>query len=44
MGSLSEIHPQGASLGRLGLADTEEGAMVSFMQTLSDGFMPVSQQ
>jgi cytochrome c peroxidase len=28
-------------VGRLGLSDTEEDAIVSFMQTLTDGFMPV---
>jgi len=28
-------------VGRLGLSDAEEDAVVSFMQTLSDGFMPV---
>jgi cytochrome c peroxidase len=27
-------------VGRLGLTDAEEDALVSFMQTLSDGFMP----
>jgi cytochrome c peroxidase len=26
-------------LGRLGLSDAEEDALVSFMQTLTDGFM-----
>jgi len=26
-------------VGRLGLSDEEENALVSFMQTLSDGFM-----
>jgi hypothetical protein len=31
-------------VGRLGLSDAEEDAIVSFMQTLSDGLMPVSQQ
>ena len=29
-------------VGRLGLSDAEEDAVVSFMQTLSDGFMPVN--
>ena len=28
-------------VGRLGLSDAEEDAIVSFMQTLTDGFMPV---
>ena len=28
-------------VGRLSLSDAEEEAIVSFMQTLSDGFMPV---
>ena len=27
-------------MGRLGLSDAEEDALVSFMQTLTDGFMP----
>jgi cytochrome c peroxidase len=27
-------------MGRLGLTDAEEDAIVSFMQALSDGFMP----
>jgi cytochrome c peroxidase len=31
-------------VGRLGLSDPEEDAIVSFMQTLSDGFMPRNQQ
>jgi cytochrome c peroxidase len=31
-------------VGRLGLSDAEEDAIVSFMQTLTDGFMPVNQQ
>jgi cytochrome c peroxidase len=31
-------------VGRLGLSDAEEDALVSFMQTLTDGYMPVSQQ
>ena len=30
-------------VGNLGLSDAEEDAIVSFMQTLSDGFMPVNQ-
>jgi cytochrome c peroxidase len=30
-------------VGRLGLSDTEEDALVSFMQTLTDGFMPRDQ-
>ena len=30
-------------VGRLGLSDTEENAIVSFMQTLTDGFMLVKQ-
>jgi cytochrome c peroxidase len=29
-------------VGRLGLSDAEEDAIVSFMQTLTDGFMPVN--
>jgi cytochrome c peroxidase len=29
-----------SKMGRLGLSDAEEDAIVSFMQTLSDGFMP----
>jgi cytochrome c peroxidase len=31
-------------VGRLGLSDAEEDALVSFMQTLTDGFMPASPQ
>jgi hypothetical protein len=31
-------------VGRLGLSDSEEDALVSFMQTLTDGFMPVNRQ
>ncbi len=31
-------------VGRLGLSDAEEDALVSFMQTLTDGFMPASRQ
>jgi len=31
-------------VGRLGLSDAEEDAIVSFMQTLNDGFMPVDQR
>ena len=27
-------------VGRLGLSDAEEDALVGFMQTLTDGFMP----
>ena len=30
-------------VGRLGLTETEEDALVSFMQTLTDGFMPRDQ-
>ncbi len=30
-------------VGNLGLSDAEEDAIVSFMQTLTDGFMPVNQ-
>ena len=30
-------------VGRLGLSEVEEDAIVSFMQTLTDGFMPVNQ-
>ena len=30
-------------VGRLGLSDAEEDAIVSFMQTLTDGFMPANQ-
>jgi len=29
-------------MGRLGLSDAEEDALVLFMQTLTDGFMPVN--
>ena len=31
-------------IGRLGLSDTEEDALVSFMQTLTDGFMPLDRR
>jgi cytochrome c peroxidase len=31
-------------VGRLGLSDAEEDALVSFMQTLSDGFMPTEKK
>jgi cytochrome c peroxidase len=31
-------------VGRLGLSDAEEDAIVAFMQTLTDGFMPVDRQ
>jgi cytochrome c peroxidase len=31
-------------VGRLGLSDADEDAIVSFMQTLTDEFIPVSQQ
>jgi cytochrome c peroxidase len=33
-----------SKVGHLGLSDTEEDALVLFMQTLTDGFMPVNQQ
>src|SRR6267142_2155603 len=33
-----------SKVGRLGLSDAEEDALVSFMQTLTDGFMPVNPQ
>ena len=31
-------------VGDLGLSEAEEDAIVSFMQTLTDGFMPINQQ
>jgi cytochrome c peroxidase len=31
-------------VGKLGLSDSDEDALVSFMQTLTDGFMPVNRQ
>jgi cytochrome c peroxidase len=31
-------------VGRLGLSAADEDAIVSFMQTLSDGFMPTNRQ
>jgi len=31
-------------VGRLGLSEAEEDAIVSFLQTMSDGFMPVNRQ
>jgi cytochrome c peroxidase len=33
-----------SKMGRLGLSDAEEDAIVSFMQTLTDGYAPVKQQ
>jgi cytochrome c peroxidase len=33
-----------SKVGHLGLSDTEEDALVLFMQTLTDGFMPRNQQ
>jgi hypothetical protein len=33
-----------SKVGRLGLSDADEDAIVSFMQTLTDGFMPVNQR
>jgi cytochrome c peroxidase len=32
-------HMNTSRVGRLGLTDAEEDAIVSFMQTLTDGFM-----
>jgi cytochrome c peroxidase len=31
-------------MGRLGLSEAEEDAVVSFLQTMSDGFMPVNRR
>jgi hypothetical protein len=31
-------------VGRLGLSEAEEDAIVSFLRTLSDGFMPLNRQ
>ena len=31
-------------VGRLGLSEAEEDAIVSFLQTMTDGFMPVNRQ
>jgi cytochrome c peroxidase len=36
----STVNMNTKRVGRLGLSDAEEDAIVSFMQTLSDGFMP----
>jgi cytochrome c peroxidase len=33
-----------SKVGHLGLSDSEEDALVSFMQTLTDGFMPADQK
>jgi cytochrome c peroxidase len=33
-----------SKVGHLGLSDAEEDALVSFMQTLTDGYMPASRQ
>jgi cytochrome c peroxidase len=40
----STVNMNTSKVGRLGLSDAEEDALVSFMQTLTDGFMPVRQQ
>jgi len=31
-------------VGRLGPSEAEEDAIVSFLQTMTDGFMPVNRQ
>ncbi len=33
-----------SKIGHLGLSVAEEDAIVSFMQTLTDGFMPLDRQ
>jgi hypothetical protein len=33
-----------SKVGNLGLSDAEEDALVAFMQTLTDGFMPTNRQ
>jgi hypothetical protein len=33
-----------SKVGSLGLSDAEEDALVAFMQTLTEGFMPREQQ
>jgi cytochrome c peroxidase len=33
-----------SKVGHLGLSEAEEDALVSFMQTLSDGYMPINRQ
>ena len=39
----SAINMNTSKVGRLGLSDSEEDAIVSFMQTLSDGYVPGKQ-
>jgi hypothetical protein len=39
----SAINVNTSKVGRLGLSDSEEDAIVSFMQTLSDGYVPGKQ-
>jgi cytochrome c peroxidase len=33
-----------SKVGNLGLSDAEEDALVAFMQTLTDGFMPIDRK
>ena len=40
----STTNMNASKVGRLGLSDSEEDAIVSFMQTLSDGYTPIDQQ
>ena len=40
----STANMNASRVGRLGLSDAEEDALVSFMQTLTDGFMPANPQ
>ncbi len=40
----STVNMNTKRMGRLGLSEAEEDAIVSFLQTMSDGFMPVNRQ
>jgi cytochrome c peroxidase len=40
----STVNMNKSRVGNLGLSDAEEDAIIVFMQTLTDGFMPVDQQ
>jgi hypothetical protein len=33
-----------SKVGNLGMSDAEEDAIVAFMQTLTDGFMPIDRR
>ncbi len=40
----STVNMNTKRMGRLGLSEAEEDAIVGFLQTMSDGFMPVNRQ